>query len=86
MSTTETLEEARRDLQTARDCVDDPRRRRQYSLAAMDLAATVLLSDDVTSDQRCAASEYLADAATMSGPLVPCHRRPPSDAAVTAPT
>lgn len=67
MSTTDTLEDARRDLQTARDCVDDPHRRRQYSLAAMDLAATVLLSHDVTPEQRRAASEYLADASAMSG-------------------
>lgn len=67
MSTTRTLEEARRDLRTAHDCVDDPHRRRQYSLAAMDLAATVLLSGDVTPEQRRAAGEYLADATTMSG-------------------
>lgn len=66
MSTTDTLEDARRDLQTARDCVDDPHRRRQYSLAAMDLAATVLLSDDVTPEQRRYAGEYLAEASTMS--------------------
>ncbi len=68
MSTTDTLEDARRDLQTARDCVDDPHRRRQYSLAAMDLAATVLLSHDVTPEQRRYAGEYLAAVASaMSG-------------------
>lgn len=71
MSTTDTLEDARRDLQTARDCVDDPYRRRQYALAAMDLAATVLLSHDVTPEQRRAASECLADASAMSGRSCP---------------
>lgn len=67
MPTTDTLEDARHDLQTARDCVDDPHRRRQYALAAMDLAATVVLSDNVTPEQRRAASEYLTEASTISG-------------------
>lgn len=67
MSTTESLDEAHRDLQTARDCAEDPHRRVQYSRAAMDLAATVLFSHDVTPDQRRAAGECLAAATTLSG-------------------
>ncbi|WP_237099485.1 hypothetical protein [Mycobacteroides abscessus] len=67
MSTIDTLEGAHRDLQVARECVNDSHRRRQYSLSAIDLAATVLLSDNVTPEQRRAASEHLADALAMWG-------------------